>query len=413
MSIAHRVTSLCRLAWVASAMAFIPGVAAWIAAEEPWPARVEGVVPPAPGEHPRLFFRKSDVPAQRKRAATPEGKILIDRCKALLDGATAVRTGKTFTLWDGAAFGFLYQVTGEKKYADLARQAVERAWQHGVTDKGPMYITGADSSSGYGWKLLVQNGGHHATYFCQGFGAVQPSRRPALLWVYDHFVQPLESRQYNETGPTFDVFAYPHRALFAFVNWPFGAKAENPEKTIPKAIGDSHYGNCLFWNRWQDADDIVVSVLYGARLADKPPRLRVWGFKQQMTFCALPAGVTGNPKIGQVKLDAWQPAEDGSGVVAAGGSSVGVDFSKASGADALIVVAGIGADGHLTGGGPKAKASTIETSKGRVALLTLSSGAHPEPKAEGDKVVIGGQTVSFDGAKIVFGKMAGPPKLRQ
>ncbi len=39
----------------------------------------------------------------------------------------------TYTLWHGAGFGFLYQITGEKKYADLGRKCVEKAME-GVRD---------------------------------------------------------------------------------------------------------------------------------------------------------------------------------------------------------------------------------------------------------------------------------------
>jgi hypothetical protein len=40
--------------------------------EAPWPAPVTGYVPVQPGEHPRLLFRKGDLPAIRERARTPE-----------------------------------------------------------------------------------------------------------------------------------------------------------------------------------------------------------------------------------------------------------------------------------------------------------------------------------------------------
>ncbi len=39
-----------------------------------WPAPVSGFVPPQPGEHPRLLFRKADLPALRKKAGNPGWK---------------------------------------------------------------------------------------------------------------------------------------------------------------------------------------------------------------------------------------------------------------------------------------------------------------------------------------------------
>src|SRR5438045_2875816 len=77
-------------------------------ADGAWPAPVAGFVAPQPGEHPRLFFRKADLPALRKLATTPDGKMLVDRTIYLLDGATQLREGKRYTMFDAAAFGFLY-----------------------------------------------------------------------------------------------------------------------------------------------------------------------------------------------------------------------------------------------------------------------------------------------------------------
>lgn len=584
-----------------TAFAFATAVHA-SAAETAWPAAISGHVAPRPGEHPRLFFRVADVPKLRKRAQTPEGRVIIERCKQLLDGATVARTEKgKFTLWDGAAFGFLYQVTGDETYAELARQSVEHAWKQGVVDRDDRYslnppnepmrfgpslsavaiaydlcygawpsafregqatrmqshsakckkrggqislermATAADNpnivsnhfalqvgaagltllaidgdpgtdpaktrawlqgvdrqarkimtedfgetgyfsegpgpgviantwtftpwllaervcggrdwlsprphglaaewmslkfvfqamvfdgkpmypnptpNGGYGTEWIQQNGGHHATAFCQGFGAIQASRVPAMKWVYENTVRPLEASQYPslvEPGkPTFDIFVYPHRALFAFVNWPFDQPAENPERSIPKAIGDRHQGHFLFRNRWQDADDILVSVLFGHRDAEKPPRVMVWGLGMRMTFCNMPGALAGNPKLGRIsEVKAWRPAADGSGIVAVGTNAVAVDFSKSSGADAVVVVTGDGADGALTGGGTKARAATVVMGGRTFALLTLGSGTHPEPRVEGERIVLGGQSIGFDGTAITFAKMSGPPTVVQ
>ena len=61
-------------AWlvVLALLGAMASVATAQADQSPWPADVKGFVPPAPGEHPRLLFRKSDLPELRKRAATPE-----------------------------------------------------------------------------------------------------------------------------------------------------------------------------------------------------------------------------------------------------------------------------------------------------------------------------------------------------
>ena len=301
------------------------------------------------------------------------------------------------------------------------------------TPKGPMYTNPSAGRGGYGGDELVQEGGHHSTYFVQGFGAIKPERRPAMLWVYNNFVEPLEQKQYGPGAKTlsagtadrpllrageksFDVFPYPHRALFALVNWPFDIKPENPEKTVPKVAEDRRMGQYIFRNRWQDKDDIIVAVLFGSRTSDKVRRMIVWGVVQQMTFGDIAPSVEGGGRISKAKIDFFQAAEDGSGAVSARGSAIGVDYSKASGADALVIMIGPGATGALGGEVDKSKSKVfkIEASGKTFQILSLSGeGKHPEPKAEGDKVVVGGQTIGFDGNHITFSKIAGPLKIKQ
>ena len=56
-----------------------------LTAGEPWPAPVKGFVEPVTGEHPRLFFRKADVPELRRRATeTEEGQAIVARLRTLL-----------------------------------------------------------------------------------------------------------------------------------------------------------------------------------------------------------------------------------------------------------------------------------------------------------------------------------------
>jgi hypothetical protein len=60
---------------------------------------VRGHKPLAAGEHPRLVFRRSDVPGLRSRADTPEGRVIVARMNELLEGP--------WTLWQGAGYGLL------------------------------------------------------------------------------------------------------------------------------------------------------------------------------------------------------------------------------------------------------------------------------------------------------------------
>jgi hypothetical protein len=123
----------------------------------PWPVPVEGWVAPAPDEHPRLFFRPADVPRLRERADTPEGRVMVRRLREMLNGADgeslpgiypkskAAYEGLdknlprgAYTLWHGAGYGMLYQLTGDAKYAAFGRDCVEKAFA-GVRDRDDRY----------------------------------------------------------------------------------------------------------------------------------------------------------------------------------------------------------------------------------------------------------------------------------
>ncbi len=131
----------------------------------PWPTKVEGHVPVEPGEHPRLFFRKSDLPELRRRAETPEGKQIIKRLRFLLNGSdgesmppefnsakTAYqmtggqRGGRivhnkpgTFTFTHAAGYGLLYQLTGDEKYAEFARLCMLKMIDDEQRDRDSVY----------------------------------------------------------------------------------------------------------------------------------------------------------------------------------------------------------------------------------------------------------------------------------
>lgn len=74
---------------------------------------------PAPGEHPRLLFRQSDIPALKAKLATPWGQAELKRLQAQLAGKggpdTEGPTGKAMIL------GLLYHLTGDKALADQGR----------------------------------------------------------------------------------------------------------------------------------------------------------------------------------------------------------------------------------------------------------------------------------------------------
>lgn len=156
--IRRRIRVLLTLALLFCGLA--PGARA--AAARPWPGDVPGHMPPAAGEHPRLLFRRADVPALRARAQTPGGRAILDRLRRTLDGADG-RSGPvafhpevgpvnsdgagrfhataplgTYTFSHAAGYGLLYQVTGDTGYAELAWQCIERALD-GYRDRDRRY----------------------------------------------------------------------------------------------------------------------------------------------------------------------------------------------------------------------------------------------------------------------------------
>jgi hypothetical protein len=132
---------------------------------------------PAAGEHPRLLFRKSDLPEIRKRAETPEGKAILKRLRLLLDGKngnTLLPPGQpehtvgAFTLGHAAGYGLLYQLTGEKKYADLGLQCFERMLK-GEADRDACYsFTNPNGELRAGWSWAVAALGYDLCYDGRG-----------------------------------------------------------------------------------------------------------------------------------------------------------------------------------------------------------------------------------------------------
>ncbi|MFP4054354.1 MAG: hypothetical protein ACLFV7_10900 [Phycisphaerae bacterium] len=116
-------------------------------AAEPWPKEIKGHEKVKRGEHPRLLFRQSDLPALRAKMKTTEGKAILKRLGVVLNGrdgktmpksmghgpgdgskfASPFAAGGTFTISHVAGYGLLYQLTGDKLYADLGRKAMDAA----------------------------------------------------------------------------------------------------------------------------------------------------------------------------------------------------------------------------------------------------------------------------------------------
>jgi hypothetical protein len=136
--------------------------------------------------------------------------------------------------------------------------------------------------------------------------------------------------------------------------------------------------------------------LWGAR-KEKTGRepVIIWGLGEQLQW--------GNcPKVKESKLFDVKP--HGSGVLRVGDQSLAVDFSKASGADALIVWTGPGAGGPLKTG-EKAKSGAVKAGDITYHYVTLSAvDKHPEPKADGTALLIGVQRVTMQDGRLLLAK---------
>ncbi|MEI7832153.1 MAG: hypothetical protein WCJ56_03010 [bacterium] len=86
------------------------------------PAQPKEYVPVKPGEHPRILFRASDLPALQEKAKSPLGVALLAR----------MGNEKSF---DGIGAGIKWQLTRDQAYADLARKLTEGH----MTGDGPGY----------------------------------------------------------------------------------------------------------------------------------------------------------------------------------------------------------------------------------------------------------------------------------
>lgn len=91
-----------------------------------------GFVPPAPDEHPRLLFRRADIPRLRAKLATPLGRAYRERAES---------SGSLIHL------GVLYRLSGDSAWADRARDVFLARYGEGI----PVFGFG---SGGFGHEVF-------------------------------------------------------------------------------------------------------------------------------------------------------------------------------------------------------------------------------------------------------------------
>lgn len=240
----------------------------------------------------------------------------------------------------------------------------------------------------YPHNVWAREGLSGAGYLAQGYGAVTQAQKGALLWFYNRHLKELDEK----AGAPFDTISvYPHNSVCAFINWPFGMEESNPAEVLPQAVRDEIYGFYMFRNRWQDEKDTVISLqtrnTRGWHKANTDGRLQVWSLGRKMKWGRLRTDIT-----------YFQPASDGSAILTGkDGTTLAIDFSRASGAEAMLVMTGPGAP----------KENTVKAGNTTFSFLFLTEGETPVPEVRGDHVVAGKQTVSLEDGNLVLEKMAG------
>lgn len=214
-----------------------------------------------------------------------------------------------------------------------------------------------------------------AGYFAIGYAAVTPEERAGLWWFYRTHLMAHD----QERGTPWDTTSlYPHHAVLAFINTPFGTEPRNPAEVMPRVARDTRHGFYAFRNRWQDSDDIVITQLTRkspARMAHGPDRqMQVWHHGKREQWGSIPA-----------KAEHFFTAKDGSALIGGtvGGQAVwvGIDFSRACGADGLLATTG------------KEQGESFTIGATTVTLRVLGEGA-AKATQDGEAIVIGQQRIS-------------------
>lgn len=284
---------------------------------------------------------------------------------------------------------------------NVANVTMVRVWE--LIGPPAVYPHRSSMSGSYGgpnfteWRNGLSRGGQ----FVQGFGAVREAEKPAVLWCFNHVVEPDQAKYTYDT-----VSGYPHRALLALINWPTftGIQEKNPAEVLPKFHRDTAYDYFVFRNRWQDKDDTVVTALLNPPNSGIKPRgVMIWGLGEKVE---LPAPMSATVRA----VDASQ---DRSAILHADGFQLAVDFSKTSGAEVLVIAAGSGPVTLPAKGNSKGQATNVKLAGQDCVVFTLAAnGQHPEVKADGDTLTIGKQTAKLADGKLTLGVFTPDAKVK-
>ena len=109
----------------------------------------------------------------------------------------------------------------------------------------------------YPHNIWARGGLSGAGYFAHGFGCLLPEQQQAMKWFYQQHFAAIDDALEQ---PLDTVSIYPHVSVSSFVNWPIEQEAVNPAELLPKFYIDSESGFIAGRDRWQDANDFIISI---------------------------------------------------------------------------------------------------------------------------------------------------------
>ncbi len=107
-------------------------------------------------------------------------------------------------------------------------------------------------------RKFLQQGASQESNYCEGWASHQlalcpPADLPHYLWWYDRHIG-----VHSSFDPADRFDGSRAGTVWALLWYPESATAVDPTGSLPRAVADDH-GYHFFRNRWQDADDILVS----------------------------------------------------------------------------------------------------------------------------------------------------------
>ena len=235
----------------------------------------------------------------------------------------------------------------------------------------------------YGHNVWSREGVSGAGYFAIGFGGVTTADQAAMKSYYNRFL--LEADEAAET-PLDTPCRYPHLAVCSLVNWPVGLKERNPADVLPLCYRDSTCGFHVWRNRWQDADDTVITVLTNRTrgyMSAKPDRaLAINTMGRHVKW--------GTVKEGPTQYWSMSPRGRTSSLTLSDGTCFAVDFTGASGADVMLVTTG------------KAEGESVQMAGNTLTFHFPTVGTPPEVTSQENAATVGRQRITLKDGHLVL-----------